>query len=743
MKVFNKLILTSSILMLSGCSFAFKSSSLSSSSLENYSSILETPSSNISNSLAILEGEGVISLKEFDNNSKLTSVYVLQNIDCTLNTEGDVLPLVSYNGFSIGSNNNQGKIIVNFNNYIVVDRISFKTFAFQDLGSNMSIKINDIEYDAAILKEDLAYVKMFNEPTLIKKLEISCDGLNNRCIFKGIKFNYSNPIRVNSIELNQDVINCSINQEVEIQSSYSILPENATVKDVIVSSNDEYVTIIDNSKVSCSMPGIHNVTITTIDGGYSVTISLNVSGTSLDGYRRLSEENIRFTYSSLFENLDCYGIPSKGNPNILVVPVEFSDLKSTYSFTKANLQTLDAAFNGNKENHENDYADSLRSFYKKSSYNKLDMNFVITDPLIPSITSSTFVSLESSSSSQAQGSYNIVEELYQKGTINNQKINFHDSKYDYNSDGYVDGVWFIYNDDRYETVENFWAYTFWYYSAENTNINISCFANMSAFFLYEGTKTGQDYHTLVHETGHMLGLDDYYMTDSNATSAIGGLDMMDYNIGEHNAFSKFALGWVEPYVVTDSTTIILKPFESSGDCIIIPTSTFNDSAFSEFIILEYYTPTGLNYLDSHVAYSTRPKYFTKSGVRMFHIDARLMELKYNYSTGYEPTGNYLPSDATSIPYTYNSYYQVSGANSKSYRLSNYDLIQAITKDNRLTTNGSITNNNSLFVQGNKFDPSTYTKFFTNSKMHNGESFDYTIEIVSLTSDNCTIKIEKK
>lgn len=60
--------------------------------------------------------------------------------------------------------------------------------------------------------------------------------------------------------------------------------------------------------------------------------------------------------------------------------------------------------------------------------------------------------------------------------------------------------------------------------------------------------------TLIHECGHALGLPDYYRyvaPDDDGRSSgdalgrgIGTFDMMDGNVGDHNGFSKWMLGWV-------------------------------------------------------------------------------------------------------------------------------------------------------------------------------------------------------
>ena len=88
------------------------------------------------------------------------------------------------------------------------------------------------------------------------------------------------------------------------------------------------------------------------------------------------------------------------------------------------------------------------------------------------------------------------------------------------------------------------------------------------FIFGDGDLNYPDARTYIHETGHMLGLIDYYSDNSSAPA--GMVDMMDFNIGDHNAYSKFSLGWVNPRIATKSGEYTLKPFQENGDCIIVP-----------------------------------------------------------------------------------------------------------------------------------------------------------------------------
>ena len=95
----------------------------------------------------------------------------------------------------------------------------------------------------------------------------------------------------------------------------------------------------------------------------------------------------------------------------------------------------------------------------------------------------------------------------------------------------------------------------------------------------------------------MLGIDDYYDYDDSkgVDGGIGGGDMMDANVGDHNAFTKLLLGWVDPYVVTGNCSLTLSSFGASGDCVMICKNKADP--FSEYYIIDYYTPDGLNAME--------------------------------------------------------------------------------------------------------------------------------------------------
>ena len=73
-----------------------------------------------------------------------------------------------------------------------------------------------------------------------------------------------------------------------------------------------------------------------------------------------------------------------------------------------------------------------------------------------------------------------------------------------------------------------------------------------------------DYEIMVNEWS-----DGDYDYGWNSYTFAGAFSMQDHNVGGHDPFSMMALGWVDPYVPTESSTITLQPFESSGDVILL------------------------------------------------------------------------------------------------------------------------------------------------------------------------------
>lgn len=460
------------------------------------------------------------------------------------------------------------------------------------------------------------------------------------------------------------------------------------------------------------------------------------------GFTQITTSKTTFNYQDLGEQSGSPYIPSTGNSKVIIVPIQFSDLSYTWTSTRLNALKVAATSDNNP------YWESLKTYYQKSSYGKLNLDISIADTIIPSMKASKFTSL---TDDYGTDSLTLIDEIYSKITVDGVNLSKNYSNYDTDDDDYIDGIWFIYNqfDGSKVDSDNFWAYTYWYYEDDSrstslSNCHVGTYANMAASFLYDENSDGYDAHTLIHETGHMLGFDDYYSYDSGVQYGyLGGLDMMDFNIGDHNPFSKFSLKWIEPYLLTGDKGIVkLRPFQSSGDALIIPSTYFNNSAFGEYLILQYYTPTDLNELDSTYNYGSYPKLFSQSGILVYHVDARIYKLTYS-NNGYKTNG-LLPSTATSFPSVdYYSYYGIASSNSKSYQYNGNALISLLGRDKKTYYNKTYATNNALFKQGDTINSLSFSSsVFKNNKFNDNSTMGYSLEIESLTSESVSIKFSK-
>ncbi len=336
----------------------------------------------------------------------------------------------------------------------------------------------------------------------------------------------------------------------------------------------------------------------------------NLHSTSLvDGATRLNFTNNVQT----LEYNEGFTTPSIGKIKGLVIPVDFKDSimsnEESATATKADWQ-------------------SVASFYYNSSYGQLDLSFDVLDWYTCKYNSNYYASLkEGKYSGDVPGVSAIIDEAL---SYYEKQIDL--SIYDNNKDGYIDSLYIVYNHAiDYDSSDPFWwAYQYGFFE-EKTFDGVYPYNYMFASydFLLEddsfGNPSSCNTHTLIHESGHMFGLVDYYDYDNKSgcnKGGFGGADLMDNTVGDHNAFSKISLGWIKNpiYVNFEKTKheyieIALKPFETSGDVIMICDDYDSSKGmFQSYFLLEYYTNTGLHAYD---------QIYEQDGVRLLRVHADL------------------------------------------------------------------------------------------------------------------------
>lgn len=305
-------------------------------------------------------------------------------------------------------------------------------------------------------------------------------------------------------------------------------------------------------------------------------------------------------------------LPSTGNQKILVIPVEFSDypVSSLKGGEKGSLKYIEDAFFGHPSQT---FFESVASYYNKSSYGHLTLEGKV---------SSWFKIGKTSFEVKNESVYQIESQHVLQKAVEWYRKNYDDiDEFDQNNDGYIDAVWLVYSAPQNNEDDFLWAHTYYDHSNSYTTRPYASMYSWASynFMFYQTSKP--ETHVFIHETGHLLGLKDYYSTDiSNKYAPTAYFDMMDTNIGDHNAFSKMLLNWTTPYVITDECEITIKSFTESGECILISPS-WNGSAMDEYLLLEYYTPTNLHKADSKIGWQYQN--LKASGLRVYHVDARI------------------------------------------------------------------------------------------------------------------------
>lgn len=402
--------------------------------------------------------------------------------------------------------------------------------------------------------------------------------------------------------------------EVLNKISVSKIYENA----VVAATKDELTVTCDNYDGNTKGDYTFNIVLST----FNTTVTVTVAEKPAANYK-LDLTNKTPLATEAKEKELTRGMPSKGNSKALVIPVDFTD----YPAKTDMVSNLEKAFFGTSADTG---WESLSSYYSKASYGKLNISGTVTS-VYQTGKKSTYYSNAYKSNESID--YEIISAALKHF---DSSLNYAD--YDSDKDGYIDALYLVYTApvDYEGDSDLWWAYTYEYFTEEvepYDGVEADFYTFLGYDFLFEtpacGKKLTLNTETIIHESGHILGITDYYdYDDSNGVSGgIGGGDMMDANVGDFNAFSKMLLGWVNPYIVTESCSLELASFGESGDCVVIP-KNWNGSIFTEFFVIDYYTPDGLNAFEK--GYSGL---FSTQGVRVYHVDATLKTLTEIYNDG--------------------------------------------------------------------------------------------------------------
>lgn len=319
---------------------------------------------------------------------------------------------------------------------------------------------------------------------------------------------------------------------------------------------------------------------------------------------------------------DFYGtMPSQGGGQMMVFYVDFPDCKYDYEPSVEEINEICFGYNNDTSDPNYPFT-TIRSFFFRSSKGVLDLNgrvfrYTAKKPI-------AYYQVNDAGETDLD-KVRLMTELFQ---YHNRFVDF--SQFDSDKDGYIDNI--LVSVPKTAS-ENDW----WPCSGQN-------YSNLEA----DGVKIGhttigsdqidsaEDHRefvsTYVHETGHTMGLPDYYLSHSEDIEGFhgeSGTEMMDSdNYSDFGCFSKLMLGWYREKQVQiydtakggEQTFLLKNAQTSAGNCLILPCGTLDSNYNSEYMIFEFNTDQqnnlGIN-RDKTQTYGFK----VASGVRGFHVQA--------------------------------------------------------------------------------------------------------------------------
>lgn len=453
-------------------------------------------------------------------------------------------------------------------------------------------------------------------------------------------------------------------------------------------------------------------------------------------------KDISSVYSKMYNESHRYCLPSIGEQKFLVIPVDFEDSVGSLQ----DLNDIRRVFFGQMQRNE---MPSVAEYYDLSSYGRLQVKGKVASSYYRS--KKTIQELSSISGSRKtkaalQEIYADALKWYDETHVDDPSASYACT---YQGRTFVP-VFFVYRAPyQVKKVSNrssmLWAFT----------INDPAPISWVSLDMLR-SDSGLDTHTCIHETGHLFGIPDYYDTQGqeNLSSPLGRIDMMDCSLGDHNPFTKFMLGWVKPMIPTGEGEVTLRPFADTGDCLLIPSPSFNKSLYDQYLLLIYYTPGSLNYFDAILRDNDAFCMPNASGVLAYQVDARL---------GYFQTNNSIPrgfvEESTNIDgFSVFFYHDNSGGTLNEGRVKGDHLLQLIDgssdsqdlipnfvgSSEEKAEEGS-TLRNVFFTKGMGMDEGDFRnfRFHPQSMSQNTETISYAWKVKDLSMARASVSFRKR
>jgi len=296
------------------------------------------------------------------------------------------------------------------------------------------------------------------------------------------------------------------------------------------------------------------------------------------------------------------GMPTTGTNKMLVFMIDFPDYPHVNRYELVTNKLFGAGLPADFP------LESLTKYYERSSYGLLQIQGMALGWYQMLHNRDWYTATYGEGNA---ANYAIIKEVaeYFDGTVNYQE-------FDNNRDGKIDYLAVLWSGP-----DTGWSGFWWGYQwALESDLRLDDVQFSSFSWQWESNPeyTGSseyDPGVIIHETGHALGLPDYYDYKESVGPAggVGTLDMMDGNYGDHNAFSKFMMEWLSPIVVTNAVAgQILRATGQYPDAALVMNLYTNGTPFAEYFMVQ-----------NRYRVNNDDYYMPSDGMLVWHVDARL------------------------------------------------------------------------------------------------------------------------
>ncbi|MGB1204936.1 MAG: M6 family metalloprotease domain-containing protein, partial [Chitinophagales bacterium] len=349
-----------------------------------------------------------------------------------------------------------------------------------------------------------------------------------------------------------------------------------------------YIETKDGYTVLKDKNGFYKYAVGTSDGDLAITDMI----VHEVGQRTATEKallnsigkNLRYTGSTLNARITDSPAATAGSPDLvfpstgirkaLLLLVDFPDQLATYTTNDFDNLANQAGYNVNGQ------TGSFRDYYQDISYGALTINTDVQGWYTAPNNKATY-------GDDAAGA--VATDLVRFAVDEAETAGLDFAQYDGDGDGKVDVVMVIHSGRGAEESGNgddIWSHR-WVLAAGGNSVTYD--GVLVNDYIIQGEKYGSvnitNIGVLCHEFGHALGLPDLYDTDYSS-SGIGSWGLMAggtwNNSGrtpaQMSAWSKVQMGWMNPTVLTNDSTVItdMDYSDNSNACYRLNTPAFNE-----------------------------------------------------------------------------------------------------------------------------------------------------------------------